>query len=211
MLKVGPDYICNNALQSEGHKCPTSPVNADSLWTLIVNRMMTLILTGPTVQDVVDRIREKVNAKDHRQREQLAETEAALCQMRKRRSRLERVPGNDGGAESFGHHSDIRDITNRIIVLECEARAFKRERETLDRINDPERLRNNASDLDTYVHPAYLEYTERILEMFLESVEVGRNTATLTFKMPVPTEAAPEGTLSEEIDMASAILQGSES
>ena len=212
MLKVGPDYICNYAMQNEGHECAKSPVNADALWALIVNRMMTLILTGPTVRDVVNRVQQKVDDKDRRQGAQLAETEAALSQLRQRRSQLERATSTtDAEVEISSHQSEIEDLTNRIIALECEARAYTREREALGRMNDPEWLRKTTTDLSTYVHPAYLEYTERILEMFLESVKVGRDTATLNFKMPVPTKVAPEGALSEEIDLAPAVLQGSES
>ena len=202
MLKVGPDYVCQSTMQSDRRGCAQTSVNADTLRTFIVNRIMELVLSGTTVQDVVDKIQEKVGERDRRQREQLAETEAALHQLTQRKSQLERVAGSDVGAESSDHQDDLEDVTNRIIALECEARQHKRERVTLNKLNDTELLRKNAINLDTYNHPDYLEYTEKILEMFLDSVEVGRATATLKFRIPIPTEASPEGALSDEIGFA---------
>ena len=201
MLMEDPNYVCHNAREHGRPESAEISVNADTLRTVIINRIMTLVLSEATVQDVVGRVQEKVSEKKRLQHDQLAETQAALHQMRQRKSQLERLEAGDAGADSSDHQAEFEHVGNRIIALEEEARKHKRENETLNRVNDPKLLRKNAFNLSTYNHPDHLDYTEKILDIFLDSVEVGSATATLKFRMPIPTAAAPEGTLSDDIEL----------
>lgn len=201
MLLEDPNYVCHNAREHGRPESAAMSVNADTLWTVIINRIMTLVLSETTVQDVVDKIQEKVSEKNRLQHDQLAETQATLHELRRRKSQLERLEAGSAGADNSDHQAELEHVGNRIIALEEEARKRKRENETLNRLNDPKLLRKNAFNLSTYNHPDHLDYTERILDIFLDSVEVGSVTATLKFRMPIPTVTAPEGTLSDDIEL----------
>ena len=196
MLRVGPNYTCT-AVPSQGtDRCPGNTIDADGLLELVIDRVMGLVMTEETVDDIVAMIQGESADAARRQQRQLDQTELALAELNSRKENLGR------SAEPKSQEPDeLNEVTNASIALQHEARLSRRELDALDAASNRGRLRANAVDLRNYRHPKYPEYTGRIVRMFIESVEVSPGAATLNFKLPIPTEREPEGALADVLPL----------
>ena len=206
MLRVGPKYACAAGLVQEWHPCNENAVNADQLLDLVMDRLMQLVMTQETVDSVVDIVRTQTEEASRREQRHLDHTEEGLQRLRERQVGL----GDDSGLMYDENHQteipediqeELRDLSNNAIALEYEARRSSRELESLEFVGDKDRLRANALNLKNYRDPDYRQYTTRIVRMFVNSVQVTPKGVTLNFRMPVPTEDEPEGTLSTTISL----------
>ena len=153
MLMEYPNYVCNHAMEDASQEYAEVSVNADTLRTEVTNRIMSLVLSDTTAQDVVSRVLDKIDEKTRLQNDQLAESRATLQLLKQRKSQLERFATVDAGKDNSAHQAEIKDVDNRISALEDECRNHQRDIETLNRANDRDLLRKNTFDLNTYIHP----------------------------------------------------------
>ena len=71
MLRVGPNYVCAAVVAQGPDACSNKKANADQLMEAIMDRVMTLVMTGETADSVVDILQERTKEATRRHRSQL--------------------------------------------------------------------------------------------------------------------------------------------
>ena len=200
MLKVGANYVCPTQVAGSQSACPTKPVNAQKLLQLTVVHIINRTINEQTVEQLEGIIQDEYGEKAHRSQDDLDRAEAAITALNALKNKA---------VHTVEHHdkpySDVADEIERInqtsIALSYEARTSRREIDGYNFVSDPDRIRANALDPDTYLGSASPEDTRELLDMFVRSIEAGENGITINFTDNVPGAGQQDQSLSDRIPL----------
>ena len=94
---------------------------------------------------------------------------------------------------------EIERLNQTRIALSYEARKARREIDGYNFVSDPDRIKANALDPQTYLGSTSPENTRELLDMFVRSIEAGEDSIIINFTDNVPTTGQPDQDLSDRI------------
>ena len=200
MLKVGANYVCPTQVAGSQSICPTKPVNAQKLLQLTVVHIINRTINDQTVEQLTDIIQGEYGEKAQRSQEDLDRAEAAITALNGLKNEaVHKVEHHDKPyREAAG---EIEQLNQTSIALSYEARTSRREIDRYSFVSDPDRIRANAVDPDTYLGSASPEDTRELFAMFVRSIEAGSDCITINFTDNVPQTGKPGQRLSERIPL----------
>ena len=200
MLKVGANYVCPTQVTGSHSPCLTKPVNAQALLQLTVVHIMDRTINEQTLEQITGIVQDEYGEKAQRSQDGLDRAEAAIAALNALKNKA---------VHSVEHHDrpysgvadEIEQINQTAIALSYEARTSRREIDGYNFVSDPDRIKANALDPDTYLGSASPEDTKELLDMFIRSIEVGEGWITINFTDNVPGTGQPDQDLSDRIPL----------
>ena len=200
MLKVGANYICPTQVTGSQHPCPTRPVNAHELLQLTVIHIIGRTINDKTVEQITGNIQDEYGKKAQHSQDDLDRAEEAISALNALKNKaVHAVEHQDKPYSDVAE--EIEQFNLNTIALSYEARRSRREIDGYDFISDPERIKANALDPDTYLGSASPEDTRELLDMFVRSIEAGEDSFTINFTDNVPRTGQPDQCLSDRIPL----------
>ena len=200
MLKVGASYVCPTQVDGSQSTCGTKPVNAHEVLELTVVHIINRTINDHTVEQLTGIIQGEYGEKAQRSQEDLDRAEAAITALNGLKNEaVHKVEHHD--KPYSGVAGEIERINQTSIALSYEARTSRREIDRYNFVSDPDRIRANAVDPDTYLGSASPEDTRELFEMFVKSIEAGADCITINFTDNVPQTGQPGQSLQEYIPL----------
>ena len=198
MLKIGASYVCPTQVNGSQSPCGTKPVNAHELLELTVVHIINRTINDQTVEQLTGIIQGEYGEKAQRSQEDLDRAEAAITALNGLKNEaVHKVEHHDKPyREAAG---EIEQLNQTSIALSYEARTSRREIDRYSFVSDPDRIRANAVDPETYLGSASPEDTRELFAMFVRSIEAGSDCITINFTDNVPGTSQPEQCLSDRI------------
>lgn len=190
LLKIGPNYSCPNSPYSIKKICTVQPINGEKLIRLVVERLIKRVINEQTTAQLVTAIQDEYQDKSQRAQENLDRTEAAIMELNELKEQdIHPVePGYSTYSEVINR---AEEIDQQNLGLSFEARLFRKEIETYDFITDEARIKTNAQDPATYLEGTTPEDTRDLLNLFVQSVDVGNGDIVINYTDQVPHPAQP--------------------
>ena len=82
-------------------------------------------------------------------------------------------------------------------------RPLRRLRQYWTTTGDTGHIEAYALDLDTYLRPSNISTTRTIMDTAVDEIRVGRGSATIRYRTPMPPGSGAEGRSQEEVDLPS--------
>ena len=200
MLKIGANYLCPTGVAQTETPCPTKSINAQELLQVAVAHIIDRVLNPQTLEQVSSIIQDEYGAKARRSQEDLARAEAAIAAMNALKNQaVHNVEHNDRPYSEVA--GEIEQLNQNTIALSHEARTSRREIDAYNFVTDQDRIAASAVDPETYLGQASTEDTRELFEMFVRSIEVGRDCVTIHFTDNVPDTGQPDRRLMERIPL----------
>ena len=200
MLKIGPNYLCPTGVARTETPCPTKSINAQELLQVAVAHIIDRVINPQTLEQVSSIIQDEYGAKACRSQENLARAEVAIAAMSALKNQaVHNVEHHDRPYSAVA--GEIEQLNQNAIALSHEARTSRREIDAYNFVTDQERIAASALDPETYLGQASTEDTRELFEMFVRSIEVGRDYVTINFTDNVPDTGQPDRRLMERIPL----------
>ena len=201
MLKIGTNYLCPTGVAKTETSCPTKPINAQELLQVAVAHIIDRVINPQTLEQVSSIIQDEYGAKARRSQETLAQAEAAIAAMNALKNQaVHNVEHHDQPYSEVA--GEIEQLNQNTIALSHEARTSRREIDAYNFVTDQDRIAASAVDPETYLGQASTEDTRELFEMFVRSIEVGRDCVTIKFTDNVPDTGQPDQRLTERIPLS---------
>lgn len=198
MVRLGPDYACPTLVNPNRFSCPDNTINADRLLSLVVTQVIAAVMTRPVIEKVTGIIQDEAAESSGRLQRQLDQTELSLSELNKLEADL-LAQQSPVGEELPNLSEELNDISNKRAALSYEARNSRREIDAQTFVSDVDRIRANATDMETFLGKATEEITNDFVDIFVESLGVGTGSIELTYMFPIPSEEYPEGRTTDVI------------
>ena len=198
MVRLGPDYACPTRVAPNPHSCPENTINADRLLRLVATQVVSAVMTDQVIDKVTALIQEDAQDTSKRLQDHLDQAELLLSDLNRQHVELYALHARPEDLDPPSNE-EIQDNANRRAALSFEARNSRREIDALAFISGDERIRENATDVETYLYNASPEITRQFMDIFVKSLGVGLNSIEVTYSFPIPSDEYPEGRITDII------------
>ena len=188
LLKIGPYYSCLKSAYSLERNCSLQPVNGEKLIRLVVERLIKRVINDQTTSQLVTAIQDEFRDRSQRVQENLDRTEAAIMDLNDMREQGIH-PAEQGDVAMSEVIDRVEEIEQQSLGLSYEARLFRKEIDTYNFITDEGRIKDNAQDPSTYLEGTTPEDTRDLLNLFVQSVDVGNDEIVINYTNQVPRQA----------------------
>ena len=200
MVNVGGEYVCPRNVTKMQEPCSTMSINAERLLRAVMTRLVATLNNEPTASSVVSLIQEQAEATSAQARNYLDETELALMELNERKQIMRRrAAENPTVQDDFQEETD--QMERRAAALAYQARISRRELDGHEFVRDEERIKENLTQVETYLDDADPADTAEMINLLIRDVTIGRDHAVVNYKAPIPKDGCPEGVTSERIPL----------
>ena len=198
MIKVGLNYICHAQIINPQVPCQTPQINAYELLQLTVDHIINRTINDQTTEQLTGIIQDKYTEKAKRSQDDLDQAENAITALNLLKN--EAIHTVEHQDKPYSNVADeIERLNQTRIALSYEAKKSRREIDGYNFVSDPDRIKANAIDPQTYLGSTSPENTRELLEMFVRSIEAGEDSIIINFTDNVPTTGQPDQDLSDRI------------
>ena len=200
MVHTGQHYCCPNASVDSGRSCPTKPVLAELLRYTVVNELLNRLATDDAIQSITETIKETTNANADIQRQRMEQAEAAIAKANaKRPAFLQLVEHGDKTYQDVA--ADIDELNRTTAGLAFESIVARNELEKIAFVSDDQGIRDAATSVDTWLGGNNPEEAQELLDLLVQKVTVGSESALIVYHMPMPAAGHPEGITEELVEL----------
>ena len=198
MVRLGPDYACPTRVAPNPHSCPENTINADRLLRLVVSQVVSAVMTDQVVGKVTGLIQDEAQDTSKRLQDHLDQAELLLSDLKRQHVELYAQHASPEDLD-LPFNDEMQDNANRRAALSFEARNSRREIDAQAFISDDERVRANATDVETYLDQASPETTRQFMDIFVKSLAVGPSSIEVNYSFPIPSDEFPDGRTTDVI------------
>ena len=201
MTAVGVNYVCLANAESGPDRCPTTPVNAESLVAQVVTRILKRVINDSTVELLTGDIQQMASEASSRQQEQLQCSESSIEVLNLLKEQVlqtveQKLATYPEVAEEIDHINAIK------MGLAFESQVTQEELGKLAFISNTEGLRKDAQGIVTHLEDVGSEETRELLKIFVREIRVGPESAEIFYSHPLPDEQNHPRIASDQIDLA---------
>lgn len=181
-----PRYVCSDAIGSADRRCDTPQIGTGRLDELVVDHLVTRILTDDLLQEVVSQVRLEAARRALDQQRNLDVVQDNLDSLERDRTKL--VTEVEGGETSYAEVSDQLDhMGDSWRSIQDEARQAERMLEGYQYVAaEEDRVASYARNPDTYLRQLNAAATRDLLEMLIEEVLVTAGSVDVVYNLPLP-------------------------
>ena len=187
MTAIGANYVCSKNAKRGPDRCPTTPVNAESLVTQVVTQLLKRVINDSTIEMLTGDIQETASEASSRQQEQLQSSESSIEELDLLKGEVlqtveQKLATYPEVAEEINHINAIK------MGLAYESQVAQEELDKLTFISNTEGLREDARDIITHFQDAEPEEIRALLNIFIREIRVGPELAEILYSHPLPDE-----------------------
>ena len=200
MAQTGQRYYCPNTSVDSGRNCPTKPVYTDHLRYTVINELLNRLATDDALQTIVETINETTNANARIQRQRMEQAEAAITEANaKRPAFLQLVEDGDKTYQDVA--ADIDELDRTTAGLAFESIVARNELEKIAFVSDEQGIRDAATSVDTWLGGNNPEEAQELLDLLVQKVTVGSESALIVYHVPMPAADHPEGVTEDLVEL----------
>ena len=200
MVHTGQRYYCPNTSVDSGRNCPTKPVHADHLRYMVVNELLNRLATDDAIQSITETIKETTNANADLQRQRMEQAEAAIAEANaKRPAFLQLVEYGDKTYQDVA--ADIDELDRTTAGLAFESIVARNELEKIAFVSDEQGIRDAATSVDTWLGGNNPDEAQELLDLLVQKVTVGSESALIVYHVPMPAAEHPEGVTEDLVEL----------
>ena len=200
LIHAGQRYYCPNNSADSGRNCRTEPVYADHLRYTVVNELMNRLVTDDAIQSITKTIKETTNANARIQRQKMEQAEAAIAEANaKRPAFLQLVEQGDKTYQDVA--ADIDELDRTTAGLAFESIVARNELEKIAFVSDEKGIRDTATNVDTWLGGNNSEEAQELLDLLVQKVTVGSESALIVYHAPMPAAGHPEGVKEDLVEL----------
>ena len=200
MVHTGQRYYCPNTSVDSGRNCPTKPVHADHLRYMVVNELLNRLATDDAIQSITETIKETTNANADLQRQRMEQAEAAIAEANaKRPAFLQLVEDGDKTYQDVA--ADIDELDRTTAGLAFESIVARNELEKIAFVSDEQGIRDAATSVDTWLGGNNPDEGQELLDLLVQKVTVGSESALIVYHVPMPAAEHPEGVTEDLVEL----------
>lgn len=200
MVNTGQRYHCPNTSMASGSNCPTKPVYAERLHRAVVSELIHRLSTDDNIQGVTDIIQTTMAASADLQRLRMEEAEEAIAQAKAGRTDLLRLV--EHGEKTYLDVAPEIDALDRATAgLAFESMVARNELEKTAFVSNEQGIRDTATSMDTWLGGNNPEEAQELLDLLVQKVAVGSDSALIVYQMPMPTDEHPEGVTEDLVQL----------
>ena len=189
-----PKYVCPNSWEN----CDTPEIPAEPFTRLVVERVIRAALEGENTQRVAAAV--KADARRRRRIERWISWSRLTLYLSRRPPRFDK-----GRHLPKPYPTDLDLEMERLMDLDPDKYIgpLNRLDQYWSTTGDTGQIEEYALDLDTYLRPTNLHITRAIMDTSVDEIQVGRGSATIRYRIPMPPGSGVEGRSQEEVDLPS--------
>ena len=200
MVHTGQRYYCPNTSVDSGRNCPTKPVHADHLRYMVVNELLNRLSTDDAIQSITETIKETTNANADLQRQRMEQAEAAIAEANaKRPAFLQLVEDGDKTYQDVA--AEIDELDRTTAGLAFESIVARNELEKIAFVSDEKGIRDAATSVDTWLGGNNPDEAQELLDLLVQKVTVGSESALIVYHVPMPAAEHPEGVTEDLVEL----------
>ena len=200
MVHTGQRYYCPNTSVDSGRNCPTKPVHADHLRHMVVNELLNRLATDDAIQSITETIKETTNANADLQRQRMEQAEAAIAEANaKRPAFLQLVEDGDKTYQDVA--AEIDELDRTTAGLAFESIVARNELEKIAFVSDEQGIRDAATSVDTWLGGNNPDEAQELLDLLVQKVTVGSESALIVYHVPMPAAEHPEGVTEDLVEL----------
>ena len=200
MVNTGQRYYCPNTSVDSGRNCPTKPVYADHLHHTVVSELMNRLATDENIQSVTETIKETMSVNARIQRQRMEQAEAAMADARaKRPALLQLVEQGERTYQDVAPEIDALDRTTAGLAF--ESIVARNELEKTAFVSDEDGIRDTATSMDTWLGGNNPDEAQELLDLLVQKVTVGSDSALIVYRVPMPTDEHPDGVTEDLVEL----------
>ena len=200
MVHTGQRYYCPNTSVDSGRNCPTKPVHADHLRYMVVNELLNRLATDDAIQSITETIKETTNANADLQRQRMEQAEAAIAEANaKRPAFLQLVEDGDKTYKNVA--AEIDELDRTTAGLAFESIVARNELEKIAFVSDEQGIRDAATSVDTWLGGNNPDEAQELLDLLVQKVTVGSESALIVYHVPMPAAEHPEGVTEDLVEL----------
>ena len=200
MVHTGQRYYCPNTSVDSGRNCPTKPVYADHLRYMVVNELLNRLATDDAIQSITETIKETTNANADLQRQRMEQAEAAIAEANaKRPAFLQLVEDGDKTYQDVA--AEIDELDRTTAGLAFESIVARNELEKIAFVSDEQGIRDAATSVDTWLGGNNPDEAQELLDLLVQKVTVGSESALIVYHVPMPAAEHPEGVTEDLVEL----------
>ena len=200
MVHTGQRYYCPNTSVDSGRNCPTKPVHADHLRHMVVNELLNRLATDDAIQSITETIKETTNANADIQRQRMEQAEAAIAEANaKRPAFLQLVEDGDKTYQDVA--AEIDELDRTTAGLAFESIVARNELEKIAFVSDEQGIRDAATSVDTWLGGNNPDEAQELLDLLVQKVTVGSESALIVYHVPMPAAEHPEGVTEDLVEL----------
>ena len=200
MVHTGQRYYCPNTSVDSGRNCPTKPVHADHLRHMVVNELLNRLATDDAIQSITETIKETTNANADLQRQRMEQAEAAIAKANaKRPAFLQLVEDGDKTYQDVA--AEIDELDRTTAGLAFESIVARNELEKIAFVSDEQGIRDAATSVDTWLGGNNPDEAQELLDLLVQKVTVGSESALIVYHVPMPAAEHPEGVTEDLVEL----------
>ena len=200
MAKTDQHYYCPSNSADSRRNCPTKPVQADHLRYTVINELINRLVTDDALQAIVEGINETTNANAPIQRQRMEQAEAAIAEANaKRTAFLQLVENGDKTYKDVA--ADIDELDRTTAGFAFESIVARNELEKIAFVCDEQGIRDTATSVDTWLGGNNPEEAQELLDLLVQKVTVGSESALIVYHAPMPAADHPEGVTEDLVEL----------
>ena len=162
--------------------------------------MLNRLTTDDALQNIVETINETTNANAHIQRQKMEQAEAAIAEANaQRQAFLQLVENGDKTYQDVA--ADIDELDCTTAGLAFESIVAKNELEKIAFVCDEQGIRDAATSVDTWLGGNNPEEAQELLDLLVQKVTVGSESALIVYHAPMPAAEHPEGVTEDMVEL----------
>ena len=181
-----PRYVCPNDIDQAGTRCDTPQIETGRLDELVVDNLVTQLLTDDLLQEVVAGVRLEAARRAVDQQRHLGAVQDEIDGLERDRTKL--ATQVEEGETSYLEVSDQLDrMGDSWRSIEDEAHQAERMLEVYRYVAaEEDRVAFYARNPDTYLRQTNAADTRGLLEMFIEEILVTADSVAVVYHFPLP-------------------------
>ncbi len=201
MTAIGANYVCSKNAKREPDRCPTTPVNAESLVAQVVTQLLKRVINDSTIEILTGDIQEMASEASSRQQEQLQCSESSIEELDLLKGEVlqtveQKLATYPAVAEEINH------INATKMGLAYQSQVAQDELDKLAFVSNTEGFREDARDIITHLEDAEAEEIRELLNIFVREIRVGPESAEIFYSHPLPDEQNLPRIASDRIALA---------
>ncbi len=200
MLNTGERYYCPNTSAGSGRNCPTNPVYADHLHHTVLSELINRLATDENLQTVTKAIKETMSVNARLQRQRMEQAEAEIAEAKAKRHALLQLV--EEGRRTYKEAAAEIDALDRTTAgLAFESIVARNELEKAAFVSDEDGIRDTATSMDTWLGGNNPDEVQELLDILVQKVTVGSDSALIVYRVPMPAGENPDGVTEDLVEL----------
>ena len=198
MTPVEDDYVCPTNTSPGPASCPTTPVNIETFAHLVATTLLNRIVDETTIDLVAQDVQEIARNNSALQRQRLHRSESSVAELSLLLEKL--LHSVEHGLTTYQQVAEEIHRTNAAKMgLAYESQIAQLELDKLAFIGDPQGIREDAREMNTYLKHIESAEIAELVNIFVRDIQVGPESAKMFYSHPLVDELVRPSVTSELI------------